>query len=165
MGVQTLLVSRSTREKTVEKSKRDEENPQMRSAGAKGGPELVRAAALDLGHLVGQHVKVAQLELQADLQAMGRGVLTMVALGVVLAIGYALAMAGLAALMGGHRAEGIPLVAIGLVHVVAACLGWVLAPGRRAGSHLMSTSTTAMTHSLEVLKDISTPSAESRHAR
>jgi hypothetical protein len=44
----------------------------MRATGTPGVSALVREAALDRGHPLGQHVKVAQLELKAELRAMGR---------------------------------------------------------------------------------------------
>ena len=57
---------------------------------------LARETALSLGHLVGQHVKVARLEIAAEVRAMGRRATVVAVLAVLVAIGYALAMAGLA---------------------------------------------------------------------
>jgi hypothetical protein len=137
----------------------------MRSAETPGASELVRDAALDLGHLVGQHLKVAQLEFKVELHAMGRRVRVLAALAAILAVGYALAMAGLALVIGGNLAFGIPFSAIGVSHVVGAGVGLVIVPGRRKGSHLMNTSTTAMNDSLHALKDSTAPSVEGRHGR
>ena len=137
----------------------------MRTAGTPGVSELVREAALDLGHLVGQHVKVAQLEFKVELHAMGRRGLILAALAVLLTVGYTLAMAGLAVVIGGNLAVGVPLLAIGLVHVASAGAGWVFAPHRKPGSHLMNTSTTAMNDSLDALKESTAPAGEGRDAR
>jgi hypothetical protein len=136
----------------------------MRATETPGVSALVREAALDLGHLIGQHVKVAQLELKVELHAMGRRACVLALLATLVALGYALAMAGLAIVIGGNRAVGIPLVAIGLVHVAGAGVGLLLAPLRKRGAHLMNTSTTAMTRSLEVLQEPTPPTVERRHA-
>jgi hypothetical protein len=136
----------------------------MKTAETPGVAALVREAALDLGHLVGQHVKVAQLELKVELHAMGRRVCILAMLATLVALGYALAMAGLALVIGGNGAVGIPLVVIGLVHVAGAGVGLVLAPFRKRGPRLMNTSTTAMTRSLETLQETTAPSVERRHA-
>lgn len=137
----------------------------MRASETPVASGLVREAALDLGHLVGQHVQLAKLEFKVELHAMGRRVLILAALAAVLAVGYALAMAGLALVIGGNLPLGIPLSAIGLCHVVGAVVGLVIVPRRGAGSHLMSTSTTAMNDSLQALKDSTTSLVERRDAR
>ena len=118
---------------------------------------LARETALGLGHLLGQHVKVAQLELTAELHAMGRRACLIAVLATLIALGYGLAMAGLAAVIGGHATVGIPLVVIGLVHVAGAGLGLLLAPLRPRGSHLMDSSTAAMNSSLAVLDKATAP--------
>jgi hypothetical protein len=137
----------------------------MRSAETPVASDLVREAALDLGHLVGQHLKVAQLEFKVELHAMGRRGLVLAALAAVLAVGYALAMAGLALVIGKNLALGIPFAAIGVSHVVGAVVGLVIVPGRKRGSHLMSTSTTAVNDTLQALKDSTASSVERRDAR
>ena len=79
----------------------------MKAAEPSGASALVREAALDLGHLLGQHVKVAQLELKIELHAMGRRACIIAVLAALLALGYGLAIAGLAVVIGGHRGMGI----------------------------------------------------------
>lgn len=136
----------------------------MRAADRAGVSALARAAALDLGHLVGQHVKVAHLEFEAELHEMGRRVCLTAVLATLVALGYALAMAGLAVVLGGNRAVGTALVAIGVVHVAGAGVGLLLAPRRNRGAPLMNTSTSAMTRSLEALEEDTTAPVERRHA-
>jgi len=136
----------------------------MKTTATPGVLVLVRETALDLGHLLGQHVRVAQLELKAELHAMGRRACIIAVLAALLALGYALAMAGLAVLIGGYPAVGLPLVLIGLAHVAGAGVGLVLAPLRKRGSHLMNDSTTAMARSFEALEEATAPSVERRHA-
>jgi fatty acid desaturase len=122
---------------------------------------LAREAALDLGHLLGQHVKVAQLELKEELHAMGRRACLIAVLVTLVALGYALAMAGLAVVIGGHNAIGLPLVILGLVHIAGAGVGLLFSPLRPRGSHLMDSSTAAMNSSLAVLDKATTPAVPS----
>jgi hypothetical protein len=132
----------------------------MKTAAAQGISELTREAALDFGHLLGQHVKVARLELTAELHAMIRRARMIVVLSTLFAIGYALTMAGLAVVLGGHTPVGLPLVVIGLGHMAAAGVGLLLTPSRKLGSHLMNRSTTAMARSIEALEEATEPSVE-----
>jgi uncharacterized membrane protein len=97
---------------------------------------LARESALSLGHLIGQHVKVARLEIAAEVQEVSRRARLVAVLAGLGAIGYALAMAGLAIVIGGGAELGIPLVIIGLVHAVGAAAGLVFGPLRARAAHL-----------------------------
>jgi fatty acid desaturase len=119
---------------------------------------LAREAALNLGHLLGQHVKVAQLELKAEMHGMGRRACLIAVLATLVALGYGMAMAGLAVVIGGHSAVGLPLVIIGLVHIAGAGVGLMFSPLRPRGSHLMDSSTAAMNSSLAALDKATAPS-------
>jgi hypothetical protein len=134
----------------------------MKAIEPPGATSLVREAALDLAHLLGQHVKVAQLELKAELRSMGRRASIIAMLAALLALGYGLVMVGLAAVIGGHPATGIPLVVIGAVHAVGGGVGLVVVRLRKPGTQIMNTSTTAMARSLEALEEATAPSAEKR---
>jgi fatty acid desaturase len=125
-----------------------------------GVTALAREAALGLGHLVGQHVKVAQLELKVELHAMGRRASMIAVLLTLIALGYGLAMAGLAVVIGGHTNVGLPLVVIGLAHVAGAGVGLLFSPLRPHGSHLMDNSTAAMNSSLAALDKATAPSED-----
>jgi Mg/Co/Ni transporter MgtE len=57
--------------------------------------ELARDSALSLGHLISQHIKVARLEIAAEARAMGRRAIVVAVLAILIAIGYAVAIAGL----------------------------------------------------------------------
>jgi hypothetical protein len=131
----------------------------MKPTSTPGVSVLAREAALGLGHLLGQHVKVAQLELTAEMHAMGRRASLIAVLVTLIALGYGLAMAGLAVVIGGHATVGLPLVVIGLTHIAGAGVGLVLAPIRKRGSHLMDNSTAAMNRSLAVLDEATAPAA------
>ena len=92
----------------------------MTPTSAEGVTGLARETALSLGHLVGQHVKVARLEIAAEVRAMGRRATVVAVLAVPDRHRYALTIAGLAVAIGGGAELGVPLVVIGLAHVVGA---------------------------------------------
>ena len=129
----------------------------MNPSSSPGIAALAREAAMGLAHLLGQHVKVAQLELTADLHAMGRRAYLFAVLATLIALGYGLAMAGLAVVIGGYPAVGYPLVIIGLAHMVGAGIGLLVAPLRPRGSHLMDDSQAAMNSSLAALDQATAP--------
>jgi fatty acid desaturase len=129
----------------------------MKTPTPPGVSVLAREAALSLGHLFGQHVKVAQLELKAELHAMGRRACMIAVLATLVALGYGLAMVGLALVLSAHGAVGIPFVIIGLVHVAGAGVGLLFSPLRPSGTRLMDSSTTAMTSSLAALDKATSP--------
>ena len=113
--------------------------------------DLARESALSLGHLIGQHVKVARLEIAAEVRVMGRRATVVAVLAALVAIGYALAIAGLAVAIGGGAELGIPLVIIGLAHVLGAGAGLVFGPLRRRALrlHPMPNTTAAIDRALE----------------
>ena len=113
--------------------------------------DLARASALSLGHLIGQHVKVARLEITAEVRVMGRRAAVVAVLASLVAIGYALAIAGLAVAIGGAAELGIPLGVIGLGHVVGAGAGLVFGPLRARPSPLQAlpNTTAAIDRALE----------------
>jgi hypothetical protein len=85
---------------------------------------------MDLGHLVGQHVRIARLEVSAELQIMSRRARLFGVLAAMIGVGYSLAMAGLAVVVAGSLAVGLSLVVTGLAHVLIAGAGLIFAPGR-----------------------------------
>jgi fatty acid desaturase len=131
----------------------------MKTVSNPGVAVLAKEAALDLGRLLGQHVKVAQLELKTEMHGMGRRACLIAVLATLVALGYGLAMAGLAAVIGGHSAMGLPLVVIGLVHIAGAGVGLMFSPLRRHGAPLMDSSTAAMNSSLAALDKATAPAA------
>ena len=118
---------------------------------SEGVTSLARESALSLGHLIGQHVKVARLELAAEVRTMGRRAVAVAVLAALVAIGYALAIAGAAVVIGGAAELGIPLVVVGAAHVVGAGGGLVLGPlrAREAPRQLMGNTPAALDRALE----------------
>jgi hypothetical protein len=109
---------------------------------------LMRETADALGRLTVQHLRLARLEIKADLRAMGlqAGLIAVLfALGIV---GYGLTMAGLAAFLGNSTAVGIPLLLIGIAHVVAAGIGILVAIARLRRMRLMNVTADQVNQSL-----------------
>lgn len=137
----------------------------MKPPAKPGVSVLAKEAALDLGHLLAQHVKVAQLELQAEMHGMGRRACLIGVLATLVVLGYGLAIAGLAVLMGGHSAIGIPLIIVGLVHIAGAGVGLLFSPLRPRRGRLMRRSSAAMSSSLAALDKATAPSAPASQER
>ena len=114
--------------------------------------EMARDTVLDLGHLVGQHVLVAQLEVKAELQAMSRRARLIAVLALLLTVGYTLGMAGLAVILGGRTALGLPFVIIGGAHLAAAGLGLALSRLGARGAPAMGSSAAAINGTLAALE-------------
>ncbi len=125
----------------------------MTTTSTQGMTGLARDTAASLGHLIDQHVQVARVELAAELKDIGRRARLIAILAALVAVGYALAMAGLAVLFGGHATVGIPLVIVGLAHLAGAGAGLIYGPGRARAtqSDLMENTTDAVGRTVAVL--------------
>jgi hypothetical protein len=91
---------------------------------------LARETADALGQLTVQHLRLARLEIKADLRAMGLQAGLIGVLAALATVGYGLTMAGLATLYSGATTIGIPLLVIGIVHVVGAGAGILIVVAR-----------------------------------
>jgi hypothetical protein len=123
-------------------------NDESRGGGVIG---RVRDVADGLGVLVGQHLKLARLELVSDLKVMGRRLRIISILTGLAVVGYALGMAGLAVVIGGNTAIGVPLLAIGGGHVVL-CGAGILVASRRRETHLMDATVEQVGQSLNTIR-------------
>jgi hypothetical protein len=112
---------------------------------------LARETADALGLLMVQHVRLARLEIKADLRAMGRQAALMAGLVALVIVGYGLTMAGIAILLDGGKSGGLPLLVIGVVHMAVAGLGILIAALRLRRVRLMDTSADEMNQSLAPL--------------
>jgi hypothetical protein len=104
-------------------------------------------------------VKVAQLEVKAELHAMSRRARLIAALAALVTVGYALAMAGVALVIGGRADLGLPLVIVGGAHLAAAGAGLTFSRLRARGRHVMGNTTSAMNSSLTALGAAVAPAA------
>jgi len=125
----------------------------MTTTSTQGMTGLARDTAASLGHLIDQHVQVARVELAAELKELGRRARLGAVLAALVVVGYALAMAGVAILFGGHGTIGMPLVIVGLAHLAGAGAGLIYGPLRpRAGRpELMENTTDAVGETITAL--------------
>ena len=112
---------------------------------------LVRETADGLGQLIVQHVKLAKLELVADLRAMGSSAAVIAVCALVLVVGYTLTMAGVALLIGGNRTMGYSFGGVGLAHVLGAGVGSLVVMRRIRNTRLMAATTSEVSHSAAAL--------------
>ena len=108
----------------------------------------LRKTADGLVDLVGQHLKLARIELAGDLVVAVKRARLLAVLALLTVIGYALTMTGLAMVLGGHQQAGVAFLAVGLVHVGMGVMGMLLAASRTRGTPLMSASTDEARRSL-----------------
>jgi hypothetical protein len=112
---------------------------------------LARETADALGRLTVQHLRLARLEIKADLRAMGLQAGLIAVLAGLGTVGYGLTMAGLALFLDGGSKGGIPLLIIGGVHVLGAGAGILIVLARLRRLRLMNATTDEVNQSLAPL--------------
>ena len=112
---------------------------------------LARETADALGRLTVQHLRLARLEIKADLRAMGLQAGLIAVLAALATVGYGLTMAGLAIILDGGSTGGIPLLVIGIVHVVGGGGGIFIAVARLRRMRLMNATADEVNQSLAPL--------------
>jgi hypothetical protein len=127
------------------------------SMATKGVSNLAHTAATDLGHLISQHFKIAQLEIGSEVRTLSRRVFTIAVFVVLLAIGYTTALIGGALAIGGYRAPGTSLLYLGLAHLLGAGLGLIFVSLRASSSAFMSNTSTEVDRSFVALKQATFP--------
>lgn len=125
----------------------------------KGGHvlRLIRETVDGLGQLLVQHLKLAQLELRADLRSMVPRLALMAICAVLMIGGYMLFAVGVAFLIAGNRALALPLLGVGLFHVVGTGLGMRFLLGRLRGTSLMKATTGEISQSATALMVAASP--------
>jgi len=118
---------------------------------ADGVLELARETADALGRLTVQHLQLARLEIKADLRTMGLHAGVIAVLAGLATVGYGLAMAGLAIVLDGGSKGGVPLIVIGVIHVVGAGAGILIALLRLRRLRLMNATAEEVQQSLAPL--------------
>ncbi|HEX7500729.1 MAG TPA: phage holin family protein, partial [Polyangia bacterium] len=112
---------------------------------------LARETADALGRLTVQHLRLARLEIKADLRAMGLQAGLIAVLAALATVGYGLTMAGLAIILDGGSKGGIPLLVIGVVHVVGGGVGILITVARLRRMRLMNATADEVNQSLAPL--------------
>jgi hypothetical protein len=109
---------------------------------------LARETADALGRLTVEHLRLARLEMKSDLRMMGRQAGRMAVMIALAVVGYGLAMAGLALVLGGNAATGGPLLIVGLAHLVTSGVVIAVAIVRLRRVRLMNATAEEMSHTL-----------------
>ncbi len=113
---------------------------------------LVRETLDGIGRLVGEHLKLARLEIQADMRIYGRALVTLLLVAGIFALAYGLACVGLALMLSRWMALGSAFFLLAGAHVVigAAAGGFAVSRLRRLqpmreSAHEVSRSVMALT--------------------
>jgi hypothetical protein len=114
--------------------------------------DLVRETANGVGDLVALHLKLARRELAGELRAMGDRATGLGLFAALLVVGYALAMVGVALVIGAHAPLGTPFLIVGGGHVVLAGAGLArLTRRKRATTEVLGLTGNEAKKSLEAL--------------
>jgi uncharacterized membrane protein YqjE len=110
---------------------------------------LIKETADGFGHLLADHIKLARLELVADVKSYGRQVALIALIVPVLLIGYAIVCLGVAALLAPLIGHAGSLFLVGGAHVVLGAIAIMVAVGRLRRAQPMSDSVEEMSRSME----------------
>ncbi|MBC8132746.1 MAG: phage holin family protein [Deltaproteobacteria bacterium] len=130
--------------------------------GVKGASvgELIRETADGLGRLIIQHVKLAQLDLTASVRGMASRAAALVVCAVLMVVGYTLTMVGIAMILGGATASGMPLAAIGVAHIIGTGIAILILVSRLRRTATLKATTSAIGDSAKALRALAaSPSA------
>lgn len=112
---------------------------------------LARETADAVGRLTMQHLRLARLEMQADLRAMGVQAALLALLVALAIVGYGLAMAGLGLVIARGLHDGLALLLIGVTHLLGAGVGIVIAVARLRRIRPMNATADEVSRSLAPL--------------
>ena len=110
---------------------------------------LIKETADGFGHLLADHIKLARLELVADVKSYGRQVALIALIVPILFIGYAILCVGLAAALAPLLGRAGGLFLVGGAHVVIGAIAIMMAVRRLSRAQPMSESVEEMSRSME----------------
>jgi hypothetical protein len=112
---------------------------------------LVKETASGFGQLVGDHIRLARLEMTADAKSYARDVAMLLVAGFIVAVGYGLAC--IAAGTALARLMGAPLafVALAVVHLIVGAIALVLIVRRMKAVQLMRETKNEVSRSVSAL--------------
>ncbi len=110
---------------------------------------LIKETADGFGHLLADHIKLARLELVADVKSYGRQVGLIALIVPILFIGYAILCLGLATLLAPLVGHAGGLFLVGGAHIVLGAIAIMVAVGRLRRAQPMSESVEEMSRSME----------------
>jgi hypothetical protein len=122
-----------------------------RSDGDGGIIALVKETASGFGQLVGDHIRLARLEMTADAKSYVRDVAMLLCAGFVVAVGYGLAC--IAAGTALARVMGAPLafVALAVLHLIVGAIALALIVRRMKSIQLMRETKYEVSRSVSTL--------------
>ena len=112
---------------------------------------LVRETADGFGHLIADHIKLARLELVADVKRHGRQVAVIAGIVPILFLGYALVCVGLAIFLSQWLGRAQAFFLIGGIHVVGGGVAITIAAKRLSRARPMHDSALEVDRSVTAL--------------
>jgi hypothetical protein len=112
---------------------------------------LVKETADGIGHLIADHVKLARLELVADVKTQGRRVAAIALVIPFIFLGYSLVWVGVAFALARWLGGAGAFFAVGGLHLVGGGIGVGLAVAKLKKGHLMRETSTEVSRSLATL--------------
>lgn len=110
---------------------------------------LIKETADGFGHLLADHIKLARLELVADVKSYGRQVALIALIVPILFIGYIVVCFGLAALLARWLGHAGALFLVGGSHIAIGAVAIGIAIARLRRAQPMSESVEEMSRSME----------------
>lgn len=110
---------------------------------------LIKETADGFGHLLADHIKLARLELVADVKSYGRQVGLIALIVPILFIGYAILCVGLAVVLAPLLGHAGGFFLVGGAHVVIGAIAIMMAVRRLRRAQPMSDSVEEMSRSME----------------
>jgi hypothetical protein len=110
---------------------------------------LIKETADGFGHLLADHIKLARLELVADVKSYGRQVALIALIVPILFIGYAILCFGLAAALAPWLGRAGGLFLVGGAHIVIGAVAIAVVVRRLRRAQPMSESVEEMNRSME----------------
>ena len=112
---------------------------------------LVKETADGFGHLLAEHVKLARLELVADIKTHGRNVAALALITPLLFIGYALVCVGLAIFLSRWLDRSAAFFLVGGAQVLLGGLAIAIVAGRLRRAKLLKETAYEVNRSVETL--------------
>ena len=110
---------------------------------------LIKETADGFGHLLADHIKLARLELVADVKSYGRQVALIALIAPILFIGYAIVCLGLAALLEPLVGRAGGLFLVGGAHIVIGAIAIMVAVSRLRRAQPLSETVEEVSRSME----------------
>jgi hypothetical protein len=112
---------------------------------------LVRETADGLGRLIADHIRLARVEMSADVQEYGKKVAVLVLAASFLAFGYAFAWIAAALAVGRWIGAPLAFLAVAALHVAGGGLGLSMVLGKLRKGRLMGETRSEVSRSVTAL--------------